>query len=191
MDFKQRRDSTPGPGRNIFLCNTPYDKIYQTNEVFLNKNDLGQIIIVDSGCPRSLMGKSEYNILREKLKVKTECINNLEKFKFGPSKIYNSERKAHMKLNLGGAVVEVEFFIVDGEVPILLGNDVLDPLKANINLGSRKLEFHCLGTSIDMVRTAGGHYVIPMKDVARAPEREYLEDEDGHLRDHHARGLRQ
>ena len=52
VDFKQRRDSTPGLGRNIFLCNTPYDKIYQTNEVFLNKNGLGQIIIVDSGCPR-------------------------------------------------------------------------------------------------------------------------------------------
>ena len=84
-----------------------------------------------------------------------------------------------MKLNLGGAVVKVEFFIVDGKVPILLGNDVLDPLKANINLGSRKLEFHCLGTSIDMVKTAGGHYVIPMKDVALAPEGEYLKDEDG------------
>ena len=155
-------------------------KIYQANKVFQTKDNSGQIIIIDSGCPRSLMGRSEYKLLREKFSIKEEYTNNLERFKFGPSKIYNSERKAKLKLNLGETAVEVDFFIVDGEVPILLGNDVLNPLKANINIGSKKLEFPCLGTSIDMVRTTGGHYVIPVEDVAQEyQDEENLEDEDG------------
>ena len=106
MDFKTRRDPTPGPGRNVFICNTPYDRIYQANKVFQAKNNSGQIIIVDSGCPRSLMGRSEYKMLKEKFAIKEEFINSLERFKFGPSKIYNSGRKAKLKLKLGGTAVE-------------------------------------------------------------------------------------
>ena len=57
----------------------------------------GQIIIVDSGCPRSLMGKKELARLKETNDV-TEFRVKDEGFRFGPSRVYNTNRK--VKVNM-------------------------------------------------------------------------------------------
>ena len=184
VEFKdrreERRDPTPAPGRAntvLVTCNTPYDEIYETEKIFRNKNNSGQVIIVDSGCPRSLMGKSEFKLLKRNFAFGTKDIKP-ERFKFGPSKIYNSVRKVQLKINLDGVMKVIDFFVIDGEVPILLGNDVLAPLKANIDIGSRKLEFKSLGAEIGMVKTAGGHFVIPVKDVVMDLQEENFKNEN-------------
>ena len=144
------------------MCNSPYDKIYESDEFFRKRNKTGSVMIIDSGCPRSLMGQSEYQLLKENFGVKSERIKSRERFKFGPSKIYNAENKVQLNLKLGNEFLEVKFFIVDGEVPILLGNDVMEPFEANIK---KKLEFKTLRAEVDMIKTPGGHFVVPLNGL--------------------------
>ena len=184
VSFQQRRggrDLTPGPGRTTFIeCNPVYDKIYEADEFFRNKRKMGQVIIVDSGCPRSLMGRKEYSILKEKFKMKYLKLGTKEQFKFGPSRIYDADFKVLLYLRIGDEILEAKFFVIDGDIPILLGNDVLEPFDANIKIGKKKLEFGRLKQEVNLIRTPGGHYVIPVEaliDDDNNDEQTVLEEE--------------
>ena len=88
-----RRDSTPGPGTaNIIVhqCNVLYDDIYKTDEFFRKSSKtLGQAMVLDCGCPRSLMGRTEFEKIKKKYNFTLAKTRNTEKFKFGPSRIYD------------------------------------------------------------------------------------------------------
>ena len=161
-----RRDSTPGPGRATYIeCNPIYNRIYEADDFFRNKAKMGQVIIVDSGCPRSLMGKQEYKTLHSRFRIKKIKMKGKELFKFGPSRIYESEFKACLNLNIGTETIDVEFYVIEGDVPILLGNDILEPLDANIKIGRRKLVFEKLNNEVCLLKTPGGLYVVPVEDL--------------------------
>jgi hypothetical protein len=136
VDFQQRiresrREVTPGLGRTIItMCNTPYDRIYKSDDYFRNKSKLGPVMIVDSG---SLIGQTEFHLLKENFVVDVEKLKSKERFKFGPSRVYDAEKKAKLNLRLGSKSLEATFFIIDGEVPMLLGNDLMEPFEACIN----------------------------------------------------------
>ena len=75
-------------------------ELLDNSEVILNNEwsgrtaeHLGQVIVVDSGCPRSLMGEEELEKLSCKLDVQIVKVKE-ENFRFGPSKVYSSRRKA-------------------------------------------------------------------------------------------------
>ena len=40
----------------VVVFSGSYDTIYNNDDFFQNRSQLGQFMIVDSGCPRSLMG---------------------------------------------------------------------------------------------------------------------------------------
>ena len=118
------------------------------NGTFLNKelrncsNSMGQMIIVDSGCPQSLMGEEELKKLKDLIEVIEINVRD-EGFRFGPSRIYKSNRKVIFKMKIGIHEIEAAFFVLDGDVPILLGNDVMVPLGGNIDM--EDLEYYeCL-----------------------------------------------
>ena len=142
------------------------------NEVFLNdewlkhcSKDLGQIIIVDSGCPRSLMGDQELDKLKDLVDIE-EIIVKDEGFRFGPSRVYISNKKVKFTMHIGINEIECEFFVVKGNIPILLGNDVMDPLGAKIDMEDYKLVLNNDEMEIPLVKTRGGHVVIPVKSIA-------------------------
>ena len=141
------------------------------NAIFLNEelrkcsDSHGQVMIVDSGCPRSLMGAQELKQLKNIVEV-TEFRVRDEGFRFGPSRIYNSNQKAKLKMQVGINKLEWDFFIVDGNVPILVGNDIMDPLGGIIDMEERKLVLPRADMEIPIVKTNGGHFVIPVKSVA-------------------------
>ena len=86
--------------------------------IFLNKglrncsDSQGQIMIVDSGCPRSLMGNKELAKLKEIVDVKEFKVKD-EGFRFGPSRVYNTDRKVKFKMEMGINEIEWEFFVVE------------------------------------------------------------------------------
>ena len=83
---RSRRDVTPGPGMSkIVELNEAYHSIYLNDDFFKHKSrHHGQFMIVDCGCPRSLMGSKEYNKMKDK--YSTEKIDAKDqKFRFGPS----------------------------------------------------------------------------------------------------------
>ena len=103
------------------------------DSVFLNEEwlrnctkNLGQVIIVDCGCPRGLMGDVEYERLKEMVEVKEITVKE-EGFRFGPSRVYNSNKKVKFSMRVGMNQTDCEFFVVNGKVPILLGNDFMAP----------------------------------------------------------------
>ena len=84
-------------------CSFSQSGMLMENGVFLNdglrncSEDNGQIIIVDSGCPRSLMGKKELAKLKETNDV-TEFKVKDEGFRFGPSRVYNTDKKFKVRI---------------------------------------------------------------------------------------------
>ena len=143
------------------------------NSVFLNEewlrnctDNLGQFIIVDCGCPRSLMGDEEYYRLKEMVEVKEIKVKE-EGFRFGPSRIYNSNKKVKFSMRIGMNQVDCEFFVVKGKVPILLGNDFMAPLGGNIDMDENSLVLKKIDMEIPLEKTKGGHFVIPVSTVTR------------------------
>ena len=139
-------------------------------------------MIVDIGCPRSLMGKKEYRKLLKSLsssdRARIKEYKASEKFRFGPSRAYDSLLRVEMPLDLEGVTIDAGFFVVDGaDVPILIGNDILEPLGAIIYTETDVLEFSKLGEEVIMTKTRGGHFVIPVKNEKKDKE-DYFEEEE-------------
>ena len=162
----------------VNVLNVSYDRIYKSDDFFKEPKSCGQFMIVDSGCPRSLMGDQEYKSLKRNFKTEEKELKRNEKFRFGPSRVYESEFKAKLFMQLGHKDVNAEFFIVRGNIPILIGNDVMKPLGGSINLNKNKLELEKVNQSIDMIETSGGHYVIPVKSVAISKHNEEKHDDN-------------
>ena len=136
------------------------------NEEYLRNcsESLGPIIIVDCGCPRSLMGDQEYEKLRDLVDIQEIKVKD-EAFRFGPSRIYTSSMKAKLTMRIGINEIDCEFFVLKGQIPILLGNDVMAPLGGNINMEENKLVFKKVDMEIPLEKTKGGHFVIPVRTI--------------------------
>ena len=151
---------------SVAFCVLPYDEIYKSGDIFKSsKSGKGQCIIIDSGCPRSLMGMKEYEKIKKEFEISAELDVKKENFKFGPSRLYESRIKVILPVYLKNGLIEIEFFVINGDVPILLGNDVMEPLKASIDLGQRRLKLKQVGEEFEISRTGGGHFVLPARNI--------------------------
>ena len=139
--------------------------VYLNDEVIRNSADLGQVVIVDSVCPRSLMGDQQLDQLRDLVKVNIFNVKD-EGFRFGPSKVYKSNKKARITMRLGMNAIDCEFFILKGNIPILLGNDVMVPYGGKIDMEENVLFLSKVDMEIPLKKTSGGHFVIPVRSVA-------------------------
>ena len=132
-----------------------FDLDFQESGVFLNEElgndsaDLGQIIVVDSGCPRGLLGDQQLERLKEFVDVDIFSVR-AEGFRFGPSKIYRSSKKVRITMRVGINEIDCEFFVIQGNVPILLGNDVMVPLGGVIDLDESILFFRKVDMEIPL-----------------------------------------
>ena len=139
--------------------------VFLNEEQLRNSEDLGQVAIVDSGCPRSLMGHQQLDKLKELVEVKIFTVRD-EGFRFGPSKIYKSCKKAKITMRMGMNEMNCEFFVLKGNIPILLGNDIMVPNGGKIDMEENILFLSKVDMEIPLHKTNGGHFVIPMKNVA-------------------------
>ena len=185
VTFKnKRRDQTPATGKQllnstseVFIIERAYHEIFMSDKDFIN-NIKDQIMILDIGCPRSLMGRKEFErfiesaVIKEKGKVKYFEAN--ETFRFGPSKLFFSKQRIEVTMYFKGEAFRAKFFIVEGNIPILIGNDLLELLGGVIHTDSKELVLKNLKVSLQMSKTRGGHYVIPVSDKE---EETFLEDQ--------------
>ena len=107
--------------------------VFLNEELLRNSDNLGQVVIVDSGCPRSLMGDKQLEKLKELVEVEIFDVRD-EGFRFGPSKIYKSSKKAKITMRMGMNEMDCEFFVIKGNILILLGNDVMVPYGGTIDM---------------------------------------------------------
>ena len=155
-------------GTNVFYVDKNYHQVFVNDEEFTERKR-NQLMIVDIGCPRSLMGIKEYENYKDSLSSfelrRIKEFQASEKFRFGPSRIYDARFRIEMPMNVKGVKIAARFFVVDGDVPILIGNDILEPLGAIIYTENGDLEFSKLGKKLTMAKTRGGHFVIPVEDI--------------------------
>ena len=148
----------------IFSCS--YDSIYRNDSFFQNESQFGQHMIVDSGCPRSLMGWKEFEKLKRGYETELLKIKEHEKFRFGPSKTFNSETKVRVPMRFGDTEIFIDFFIIEANIPILIGNGFLKPIEGSIDISGKKLVLKRIDETIEMIETPGGHFVIPVQNAA-------------------------
>ena len=131
MTFRSRRDDTPVPGKQtvnynhekmiskstLFVIEKAYHKVLISNEDIEKITNPNQFMIVDIGCPRSLMGINEFNIFKESQVIKEQGnmkVNQcFEKFKFGPSKPYVSNFRVEVDLVIEDLKLRANFFVVE------------------------------------------------------------------------------
>ena len=74
-------------------------------------------------------------------------------------------------------MIELEFFVVIGDFPILLGNDIMELLKASIDLGQNKLKLKQVGEEIKIEKTDGGHFVLLAKNIFEHKTPKHIDDD--------------
>ena len=133
-------------------------------------------MIADIGCPNSVIGVKDVNNFKRNLSnFQQENLEKLEvdeNLKFGPSGPYNCTEKLRFPIHLGKKVLGAEISIVQANIPMLLGNNILKPLGAEIKLfssgnGILKLK----NTEIALKETSGGHYTIRVADLGKLCDR--------------------
>ena len=90
-------------------------------------------MVVDIGCPRYLLGRKEYERFLKSLsqsdRRRIREYKTSEKFRFGPYRTYESRSRIEIPMNIKGEKIKAKFFVVeDDNIPILMGNDIPEPL---------------------------------------------------------------
>ena len=89
------------------------DNIYSSEEFFRCESNVGQFMIVDSGCPQGLLGFEEYEKLKQEYEIEIIKLKPKEKLRFGPSKSYSSESKVRVPMKIEDSEFFMDFFLVD------------------------------------------------------------------------------
>ena len=106
-----RSSSYSSSGISEVNLTTIEDTVFLNEEWLKNcSRNLGQVIVVDSGCPRSLMGNEELRKLKQTVEVQ-ECNVRDERFRFGPSRVYTARRKVKFAMRVGINETDCEFFV--------------------------------------------------------------------------------
>ena len=134
-----------------------------------------QYMLINCGCPRSLIGRSR---LMTYLKSQGFEIENLESkapevnlFKFGET-IYNSKQIVKLPIKIEDTTgtlntILIDVHVVDGEVPFLFGKDTGELWEANLNMKKQCLDltFSENEENTFPCPTIGSHYKIKLHDL--------------------------
>ena len=141
---------------------------------FSKSSNEGKVVIVDCGAPLELSGRSwfldyvnQHGIDKETLQRKA-CS---QYFRFGPSKKYHSSEMYMLPLNIremteGNQSVRlyVMTYIVDADIPLLIGKRTLMQWKANMNFCTNVLTTNLKKEQqFQMKEMPGGHLVLELE----------------------------
>ena len=127
------------------------------------------MILVDIGCPNSVISVHDFPNLKKNLsrfqRENLKMRDVEEKFKFGPSGPYKCSKRIRFPISKS---LWAEILLVDAKIPMLLGNNILKPLGAQITLfstgnGLVKIKEE----EIELKETAGGHYIMKVSDLGK------------------------
>ena len=157
-------------GKKNELQSTTFHQIKQDLTMFFTQNH--SEMIVDIGCPNSVISiKDEHNFRKSLNKFQQQNLKRIEahqKFKFGPSGPYQSVEKLRFPIRNRGRVLWADVAIVDANIPMLLGNNILKLLEAQINLlasGNGTIKLH--ESEILLKETAGGHFTLKVAAIGK------------------------
>ena len=170
------------------VCDNIFDKRkhLETTSFHQIEKDLTAIsndkarMIVDTGCPNSLLGIDDIEKFESSLshvqQQNLEVIKVDQKFMFGPSGPYKCSEKLCFPIRNNEDILWVTVAVVDAKIPMLLGKNILKPLEAEIKLFSTGNGVLVLeNTEIELKENKSGHYTIKVSDLGKLCDLE-LED---------------
>ena len=159
---------------------TNIDTYYTDCDVFMLSQVLDHkfYMILDTGCTKSCMSRDTFdNLVKSHPPNFMRIQNKQAAFRFGPSRQFSSNQTVQLNLTILNSSFKVNFFIVDANIPILVGNDILQrSLHASIDTDKNMLTFKDRAGnfhSVDMITLTSGHYAIQLKLTNL-----YVENED-------------
>jgi hypothetical protein len=109
---------------------------------------------VDTGAPKTVCGKRAAQALCDKLGIRFDLLPSFNRFKLF-SVVWPSMGRIHIHLQTTAGNKSLKAEIVDTYIPLLLGLDFMDGMRANANTLTNRLE-RCEGWSLPLNRF-GGH----------------------------------
>ena len=145
------------------------------NDIVEYQVETANDMIVDLGCPNSVIGAKDVdNFVRKLSKAQKENIEEIpadDKFKFGPSGPFYCSKKLRFPIRVNSDLRWIEVAIVEANIPMLLGNNILKPLGAVIEVFPTKNGVLTLGhVEIPLKETTGGHYIVKVSDIGKLCE---------------------
>ena len=129
-------------------------------------------MIADLGCPNSVIGKKDednfVSNLSQYQKEHLQIVQVDENYKFGPSGPFQCREKIRFPINVDKKPTWIDVAIVDANIPMLLGNNILKPLEAEIKLFATGNGVIKLGDiELVMKETSGGHYTLKVEELSK------------------------
>ena len=161
-DIHKEDLDTPPEGKNE--KGNKEEKVSEVNISFLAETF--NFAILDSGCTKTVCGKSWMNVYRQSLsleeneKIDKSMVSSDRSFKFGDGLLSKSVGKVKVPAKLSGAKVLIETDIVEQEIPMLLSRQSME--KANTIINFKTEEVFMLGCKQTLIKTSTGHYCIPL-----------------------------
>jgi len=157
----------PPNTRRIYQIEDPdYDEsgVYMTHDleaVYLSGTSDEKFIIIDTGSARNLIGRHLIPLLEKRLKQNGHILKLTKtdkSFQFGARSESKCVAKTIVPLNIAGIVLHAEVFIVDNEIPFLLGGQILRQHKAEIKTSQNTITLN--GRNIKLELLPSGHMAI-------------------------------
>ena len=145
--------------------------------MFLKEVTRVEAMVLDTGCPKSLVGRNWLDRYLQKNELKMEELTTQkcsQKFRFGPSQVYTSKEMVVIPITVKEAhktdvfkKTFIEVFVLDAEnVPLLCGRNTMKMWEIDLKMSKTELSCKIMDEEIECLETNGGHLVIALhKDV--------------------------
>ena len=137
----------------------------------LKSEELGSLVfeslscaIIDSGCTKTVVGRSWLNNYCDTLEEGQKKLMSTEKcsvpFRFGDGKQNISKEIVKIPGRIGKQNILIDANVVECELPLLLSKPSLKKAGAVIDFSQDKMSFN--GQSVELQETSSGHYCVPI-----------------------------
>ena len=120
--------------------------------------------ITDSACSKSVMGTGwmqRYVEMAKEMGLEVPIVHEKENFKFGASRVYESNYAGIVTFVIGNSWVAVKAAVVHGEVPLLISRPALASIGTILDIANNMATFTALGVkNLKLIETASGHPAV-------------------------------
>ena len=131
--------------------------------------------IVDPGCPKTVAGKKWMDSFAETKGEGTMIKRKYEdeNFKFGPSKVYNSNQSHEIEVEVGNLKTRINVSVVNADIPLLLGLDYQEEWGIVMDIEKRELHIKESNETFNIKNSKSTHWKLPIqnkKSIAKETE---------------------
>ena len=131
--------------------------------------------VIDSGCGRTLIGKSTLERMTEQLKSRTKRLPEKYQaqsvFRFGNGETESTSTAVRLPVSIGGQVGIIDAAVIKGRAPLLLGRPTLERLRVRLDFSNKTMALLGRDEPVPMAPNEAGQLLVNVMDFPKAPER--------------------